>query len=119
MVLFCLILAPENVPPIKESSRSWNKSICFAIGLIGIELITSKPSENFYYLKNQQVKFNFDEHNKWAFSCCHKVSEPIFNLFRLLIDPNPWTRLKLGEFKALLKPYAQNILQGTHKTISR
>lgn len=41
------------------------------------------------------------------------------NLFKLLIDQNPWTRLKLDEFLAILKPYSKSISQCSQKEIVR
>lgn len=57
--IFFVKTAPENLPPGKEDSKSWNKSIAFSLGLIGLELISLKTSEPFYYYKNQNLKFNF------------------------------------------------------------
>lgn len=52
-------IAPENVPPAEETISSWNKSITFSMGLIGLELITLQTSDPFYFYKNQNLKFNF------------------------------------------------------------
>ena len=35
----------------------------------------------------------------------------LHKLIGMLLDPNPWIRLSLGEFMAVLAPYKQQILE--------
>lgn len=111
--------APENIPPNIELDNSWNKSIIFSLGLIGFELLTFRTADQFYLFKGTQLKFNFEDYQKWLRAADKIIANEVFNLIMLMTHQNPWTRLKLGEFEALLAPYKNSILEGQQKSLEK
>jgi hypothetical protein len=101
-----------------ETQAFWNKSIAFSLGLIGAEMISRGLVSSFYEKKNSQIKFTFDEYDKWLKFSEKGTNKQVFNLISLMTDRNPWVRLKLGEFKALLLPYEKEIMEAKQEDLN-
>ena len=57
------------------------------------------------------MKFSFDDFSKWFEMGYDETLPELYKLIGMLLDPNPWIRLSLGEFMAILSPYKEQILE--------